>query len=442
MKPAAFAYAKARSLDDAIRLLGAHKGEAKLLAGGQSLIATLNMRLSSPSLLIDINGVAGLDGISVRNGMVEIGAMTRHVTLERSSDIAKHAPLIALAMPHIAHPAIRNRGTIGGSLAYADPAAELPACLVALDGEIDIAGPGGKRSVKAGDFFKGLFETALGPHDVLSAVRFPAAAADTRVGFAELARRHGDYAHGGARGGREGDWQRLERRAARLFRRRRDAGARPQGGGRAGERHDRCGRAGARSRSDQRHPGDRRREEASRRRAAAPRRRAADGAARMSGAVDIRLTVNGEAVAEAVEPRTTLVDFVRETLGLTGSHVGCEHGVCGACTVLVDGEIVRGCLTLAVQCEGARVETIEGVSDSGTIADLQEAFRRRNALQCGFCTPAMLLTAQELLARGSVPSRDTIREHISGNYCRCTGYQAIVDAIEFVAQSRAQGKTP
>lgn len=194
MKPAAFAYAKARTLDDAIALLGAHKGEAKLLAGGQSLIATLNMRLSSPSLLVDINGVAGLDGVSVKNGMVEIGAMTRHVTLERSADIAKHAPLIACAMPHIAHPAIRNRGTIGGSLAYADPAAELPACLVALDGEIDIAGPGGKRSVKAGDFFKGLFETALGNHDVLSAVRFPAAGADARVGFAELARRHGDYA--------------------------------------------------------------------------------------------------------------------------------------------------------------------------------------------------------------------------------------------------------
>jgi carbon-monoxide dehydrogenase medium subunit len=193
LKPAAFAYAKARSLDDAIALLGAHKGEAKLLAGGQSLIATLSMRLSSPSLLVDINGV-GLDGIVVRDGMVEIGALSRHVTLERSSDIAKLAPLIAKAMPHIAHPAIRNRGTIGGSLAYADPAAELPACLVALDGEIDIAGPKGERTVKAGQFFTGLFETALGPHDVLSAVRFPAADANTRVGFAELARRHGDYA--------------------------------------------------------------------------------------------------------------------------------------------------------------------------------------------------------------------------------------------------------
>jgi len=194
VKPAAFAYAKARSLDDAIRLLGEHEGDAKLLAGGQSLIATLNMRLSHPSLLVDINGVAGLDGVRVNGGAVEIGAMTRHVTLERSADIAKHAPLIARAMPHIAHPAIRNRGTIGGSLAYADPAAELPACLVALDGEIDIAGPGGKRSVTADAFFKGLFETALGAHDVLTAIRIPAATAGSRIGFMELARRHGDYA--------------------------------------------------------------------------------------------------------------------------------------------------------------------------------------------------------------------------------------------------------
>jgi carbon-monoxide dehydrogenase small subunit len=157
--------------------------------------------------------------------------------------------------------------------------------------------------------------------------------------------------------------------------------------------------------------------------------------------LDVRLTVNGESVAETVEPRLTLVDFLRETLGLTGSHVGCEHGVCGACTVRLDGAIVRGCLTLAAQCDGATVETIEGVSDAGDIADLQDAFRRRNALQCGFCTPAMLLTAQDLLAQGGVPSRDTIREHISGNYCRCTGYQAIVDAVEAVAKARhsAQG---
>ena len=155
---------------------------------------------------------------------------------------------------------------------------------------------------------------------------------------------------------------------------------------------------------------------------------------------DITLTVNGETVAETVDARKTLVDFLRDDLVLTGSHVGCEHGVCGACTVRVDGVVVRGCLMLAAQCDGASVDTIEGVSDTGEIADLQKAFEQRNALQCGFCTPGMLLTAQELLASGKVPSREKIREQISGNYCRCTGYHAIVDAIESVAQARAGGK--
>jgi len=152
----------------------------------------------------------------------------------------------------------------------------------------------------------------------------------------------------------------------------------------------------------------------------------------------ITLTVNSETVRETVEVRTSLVDFLREQLGLTGSHVGCEQGVCGACTVRLDGITVRGCLTLAVQCAGRRVETIEGVSDTGEIADLQEAFARRNALQCGFCTPGMLLSAQELLVSGTrgVPSREAIRAHLSGNYCRCTGYQAIVDAVEAVPRAR------
>ena len=153
---------------------------------------------------------------------------------------------------------------------------------------------------------------------------------------------------------------------------------------------------------------------------------------------DITLRVNGETMSARIEARKTLVDFLRDDLSLTGTHVGCEHGVCGACTVRLDGAVVRGCLVLAVQCDGADVETIEGLSDSGTIADLQAAFARRNALQCGYCTPGMLIGAEELLARGGIPSRDAIREHISGNYCRCTGYQAIVDAIESVALTRAK----
>lgn len=194
MKPAPFAYAKARSLDHAIELLGGHHdGEARLLAGGQSLMATLNMRLSHPHLLIDINGL-GLNAIAAKNGQIEIGALVRQATAERSQDIARHSPLIARALSHVAHPAIRNRGTIGGSIAYADPAAELPACLIALGGDVDIVGPGGQHTVKADDFFEGLFETALGSQDILTGIRVPAANGDTRIGFAEFARRHGDYA--------------------------------------------------------------------------------------------------------------------------------------------------------------------------------------------------------------------------------------------------------
>jgi carbon-monoxide dehydrogenase small subunit len=156
----------------------------------------------------------------------------------------------------------------------------------------------------------------------------------------------------------------------------------------------------------------------------------------VTNAVPISLVVNGEQVEAGVLPRLHLADFLREHLKLTGTHVGCEHGVCGACTVRVNGDIIRSCLMLAVQAHQASVETIEGVSDSGEIADLQSAFRERNALQCGFCTPGMLMAAQDLLKQSPSPDREQIREHLSGNYCRCTGYQAIVDAVETTARAR------
>ncbi|HEV2057000.1 MAG TPA: (2Fe-2S)-binding protein [Methylomirabilota bacterium] len=158
----------------------------------------------------------------------------------------------------------------------------------------------------------------------------------------------------------------------------------------------------------------------------------------MDLAIQISLTVNGVAVSRRVEPRQSLVDFLRYGLELTGSHVGCEHGVCGACTVRVDGAIARGCLMLAVQCDGCRVETIEGVAGTGEVFDLQQAFAQENALQCGFCTPGMLLTAQDLLARKPAASAQEIREALSGNYCRCTGYHAIVEAVRKTAEARGR----
>jgi aerobic-type carbon monoxide dehydrogenase small subunit (CoxS/CutS family) len=158
----------------------------------------------------------------------------------------------------------------------------------------------------------------------------------------------------------------------------------------------------------------------------------------MKERVDITLTVNGERVTRTVEARRHLIDFLRLDLGLTGSHAGCEHGVCGACTIRVNGAVARGCLVLAASLDGAVVETIEGLSDSGEIRDLQDAFVARNAAQCGFCTPGMLVTAADYCASHGAPDREAIREHLSGNYCRCTGYQAIVDAVEEVVRARAE----
>lgn len=159
----------------------------------------------------------------------------------------------------------------------------------------------------------------------------------------------------------------------------------------------------------------------------------------MDTTIETTITVNGTPVTRRVPARQHLIDFLRDTVGLTGSHIGCEHGVCGACTVRVDGEIMRGCLLLAVQANGRKVDTIEGLSDSGELAEMQKAFHEHNALQCGFCTPGMLMAAQDLVRTRPGASRDEIRSYMSGNYCRCTGYHAIVDAVEEVLEGRKAG---
>ncbi|HSH07377.1 MAG TPA: xanthine dehydrogenase family protein subunit M [Burkholderiales bacterium] len=194
MKPSAFAYARPRALEEAFALLDKHGENAKLLAGGQSLLATLNMRLAAPEILVDIGAIPGLDGIAVQGKNLVIGARATHRAIERSEAVAKHAPLLAQAAPHIAHVAIRNAGTLGGSLAMADPAAEWPACCIALEANIVIASKKGERRVPAGEFFKDLYTTALGAGELITAVEIPCAAKDERHAFLELVRRRGDYA--------------------------------------------------------------------------------------------------------------------------------------------------------------------------------------------------------------------------------------------------------
>jgi carbon-monoxide dehydrogenase medium subunit len=197
LKAAAVAYARPATVAEAVALLAEHGEEARLLAGGQSLVTSLNMRLSAPSLLIDLNHIPHLSGIERRDGIVRIGAMTRHRDLGASEIVREHLPLVSAAVPHIAHPAIRNRGTIGGSLALADPATELPACCLALDATLVVVGPSGERRIAVGDFFLGLYTTALAPDEILVSVEIPAQPKDAVWGFEELARRHGDYALAG-----------------------------------------------------------------------------------------------------------------------------------------------------------------------------------------------------------------------------------------------------
>jgi carbon-monoxide dehydrogenase medium subunit len=211
MKAPRFAYARPASVAEALALLDKHRDDARVLAGGQSLVPMLNFRLASPKVLVDVNRIAALAGIKVTKSHVRIGALTRHVDLERSADIAKHLPLVAAAMPHVAHPAIRNRGTFGGSCALGDPAAELPACALALGATFIVAGKKGERRIAAGDFFKGLYATALKTAELLIAAEFPLPKPGYASAFGELARRHGDYAmvgvaaHGSTKGGKFSD---------------------------------------------------------------------------------------------------------------------------------------------------------------------------------------------------------------------------------------------
>ncbi len=194
MKAPAFGYIQPKTVDDALECLQQHGSDATVLAGGQSLMASLNMRLSNPAVLIDINDIDELSGINMVENRLRIGAMTRQVELEHSTLVSQHAPLITMVIPHIAHPAIRNRGTIGGSIVFADPAAELPACMVALNGQMVAQGPDGERRITATEFFQDLFETALAENELLTAIEIPVADENQRFGFRELTRRHGDYA--------------------------------------------------------------------------------------------------------------------------------------------------------------------------------------------------------------------------------------------------------
>jgi len=468
VKPPPFQLHRAASVDEAVGLLGrlaAGGAEVKVIAGGQSLVPLMNFRLARPDHLVDLSAVDELRQLSVDGDGLTIGAMVSQRDCLAHPAVVAAAPLLAEALRHVGHGHIRNQGTIGGSVAHADPAAELPAVLLALDAELEIAGPGPTRRVAAAEFFRGWFTTALADDEILTAVHVPPAdlAGPAEWGFQELSRRHGDFAtvlaatlirrNGGGEGedgGRRGEVidarvvlggvgptpVRATAAEAALLGTTGDEGfaaaaaAAPAGCEPASDVHADAlyrsemvevlvGRCLSSARPAPSRPVE------------AGTTTSGDGGDGSPGvAPSDAVIVNGEPrPLDGVPDRRLLADFLRDDCDLTGTHLGCEHGVCGACTVLLDGDPVRSCLLLAHRAAGHRVTTIEDLGRPDELHPLQEAFRDHHGLQCGFCTPGMVLTALDLLARIPDPTEADVRRELSGNLCRCTGYVKIVEAV-------------
>jgi xanthine dehydrogenase iron-sulfur cluster and FAD-binding subunit A len=440
----------------------------------------MNFRLAQPHTLIDLNGIEGLDKIAIDDQILSLGAMVRQRDVERSAAIAERLPILREAIAQVAHPAIRNRGTVGGSLVHADPSAELPLLSIALEASFHLRSARANRSVAAKDFYRGYLLTDIAPDELLVGIDFRLPPAASGWCCSEIARRHGDFAIVAAAvvlgldpdrrialarvalGGVGPAPLRVEaaeaallgeRPGAELFRRAADMVAQavdPPSDIHASSSYRRHiagvlvrrGLSVAESRvATRRGPGPfdsaqgrpLPREERERLRAASLTERNFSPAP--AEKISIAVEVNGVRRAATVEARRSLVDFLRHDLGLVGTHVGCEHGVCGACTVMLDGRTVRSCLLFAAQADGAEIVTIEGIGTNEALHPLQRAFRRHHAVQCGFCTPGMILAALELLRDHADPTEEEIRVGLGGNLCMCTGYVNIVRAVRAAAQN-------
>jgi 2-furoyl-CoA dehydrogenase FAD binding subunit len=492
MKAPPFDYVRPATVADAVAALADAGDEGKVLAGGQSLVPVLAMRLGRPAVLVDINAVTGLDELSVSENALYVGATVRQREVEQHR-AASAVPLLAMALPWIGHRELRSRGTVCGSLAHADPAAELPAVAACLNASLHVAGPGGERTVTAREFFTGPMSTVLAPDELLLGARLLVAAPGDGFAFAEVARRHGDFALTGVaihvRRSSSGEVLDATLAAFGVSDRPvvRDVtpvltscvdspgeppkpdlvrALTPAMSALADEIVDTPGDMHASN-------GYRRRlltVLAARELADAYTRAAGEGAAGATTGVrpppgvaltrprpapgpppapltpaDARatthLTVNGTPVTLSLPPRVTLADALRDRLGLTGTHLGCEHGICGMCTVLVDGQAARSCLLFACQLERAEVLTVEGLGRPGELHPLQQAFGRYHALQCGFCTPGFLLSAYDLLTHKPRVTQEELAAELSGVLCRCTGYRNILSAVADVARAHPDGIT-
>ena len=425
----------------------------------------MNFRVATPSLLVDIQHIEGLKGVSIEDESIVIKAMTRHRELELHPDVRRFNPLVAEIMQHVAHVPIRNRGTVVGSLCHADPSAEMPLLFVLLDGMLVATGPSGTRRIPAAGFFQSFLTTARRQDEIVVEAWLPVLPKGHRLGI-----RRGDTttrrlcawsasaacfrstAAASARDLRLAACG-ISDRPVRL----KAAEAALNGSALAAADLDAAAGAAAAAvtqaddmnttkpyrrrvlgRIDPSARSDRRRSCA---RGGPPLKRSAIRPSIPERSddprVDVSLTVNRQPVRRAVSVRMLLSDFLRHELGLTGTHVGCEHGVCGCCTVHIDGKAGRSCLTLAVQANGCKIRTIEDVAAAdGTLHPVQQAFRECHALQCGFCTPGMVMNVLSRFEEREPLdlSESGIREMLSGNLCRCTGYINIIAAVRRAAE--------
>jgi len=448
MIPSAFDYHAPTSVPEAIALLTRFGDSAKVISGGQSLLPLLKLRLGTAEHLVDIGRIAGLEYVREEGGFLRIGGRTREAVLERSAVVQERYPILADTARVIADPLVRNRATVGGNLAHGDPANDHPATMLALRATVVAQGPGGERTVPIDRFFTGLFATALASDEILTEIRIPVPPNRTGGAYVKLERKVGDYATAAAAaqvtldGG--GDFVQVGLALT-------NAGPVPVRstaaedflvGKRAADTNiaeaARRAAEAASPTADRRGSVEYKREMARVLGARAEEGRRARGRSVAMSRHDVQLTVNGVSHRVQVESRLLLVHLLRENLRLTGTHIGCDTTHCGACTVLIDGEPVKSCTVLAVQAEGAEITTVEGLEQNGKLHPVQEAFWEKHGLQCGYCTPGMILTSCALLARDKDPSEAQIREAISGNLCRCTGYSNIVKAIQSAAERLRQ----
>ena len=471
MKPAPFDYLRPASTEEAVAALADAGDDARILAGGLSLVPMMNFRVATPAVVIDIGALWELCRIEDCGTEIEVGAGVAQAELERWPDLARRLPLLAEAFPHVGHYPTRARGTVGGSVAHADPSAELPLALAVLGGSVRLRSAGGERLVPACEFARGPLETACREDEMVVATRWPTAPPGTRHGFAEVALRHGDFAIASCAVRLDDDcltigfggvadvpvvreWPRLGESALddALAELARELEIVDDGDGGGAYRRGLVRTLGRR---------------AVKRALATPPVADADGPDSRSPVVSrtggdetpppsrrrlcagechlVELVLNGERCAAEAPPRLLLSDFLRQRFGRRGVHVGCEHGVCGACTVRLDGAPARACLVFAVQVHGRRVDTVEGLAGpDGAHSPLQAAFRRHHALQCGFCTPGILMTMTEWIERlaseGCVPGEAQVREVMSGHLCRCTGYEPIVAAVLDAARGAVRNR--